>query len=112
MEDISDSMAFEDFLEWSVGQLQFYLMRRGKSTTGNKKDLAARALVSFESNAPTVDCAKDISDRLDREYSDLLRNSAIEDPRKLNDSVWGNDLTTWPNIDLGDILETKAFDTD
>ena len=91
-------------------------MRRGKSTTGNKKDLAARALVSFESNAPIVDCAKDISDRLEREYSDLLRNSGIEDPRKLNDSVWGNDLTTWPNIDLGDIfhyiLETKAFDTD
>ena len=44
-------MAFEDFLAWKVGQLQFYRrMRRGKSTTGNKKDLVARALVAFELN--------------------------------------------------------------
>ena len=50
MEDINDSLAFEEFLEWSVaGQLQFYLMRKGKSTTGNKKDRAVKQLpVNFE----------------------------------------------------------------
>ena len=43
-------MAFEDFLEWNVGQLQFYFrMRRGKSTTGNNKDRAVKQLpVDFE----------------------------------------------------------------
>lgn len=116
MEDIGDSMAFEDFLEWSVCQLQFYLMKRGKSTTGNKKDLAARALVVFESNDPIVDCPKDISQQLEREYNRLLSKCNIEDPRKLNDEVWQNDLTTWPATNLGHIFQyvliSKAFETD
>ena len=62
-----EDMAFEDFLGWNVGHLQFYFrMRRRKSTTGNKKDLVARALVAIESKDPIVDCSKDISDRLNR----------------------------------------------
>ena len=32
-------MSYDDFLEGTTGQLQFYLMERGKSTTGNKKYL-------------------------------------------------------------------------
>jgi len=108
-------MNFEDFLEWSVGQLQFYLMRRGKSTSGIKKDLAARALVAFECNEPVVDCPKDITNRLEMEYKNLVKKLQIEDPRQLEEDVWLNDLTTWPSIDLGHIfhyvLSTKAFDT-
>ena len=91
-------------------------MRKGKSTTGNKKDLAVHVLVSFKSNESIVGCLKDVSDCLEREYNSLLSQSGIEDPRKLNENVWQNNLTTWPNIDLGDIfhyiLETKAFGTD
>lgn len=111
----SESMSFEDFLEWSVGQVQYYLMRRGKATSGVKKDLAARALVAFEANDKVVDCPKDISDRLEKEYASLLKKLSIDDPRQLDDSAWQNDLTTWPSIDLGHIfhyiLSTKAFDT-
>ena len=77
-------MAFEYFLNWSVGQLQLYLMRRG-----NKKDLAARALVAFDSNDPLVFWSKDISDWLEREYNSLL---SIENPRNLEESVWQSDL--------------------
>ena len=32
-------MSYDDFLERTTGQLQFYLMERVKSTTGNKTDL-------------------------------------------------------------------------
>ena len=47
-EDIGDSMFFEDSLEWSVWRLQFYLIKREKTKTGDKKDLAAtRVAVSF-----------------------------------------------------------------
>lgn len=110
-----ESMTFEDFLEWTTGQLQHYLMRRGKATSGNKKDLAARALVSFESNDKVLDCPKDITDRLEKEYGNLLFKLNIEDPNKVDDSLWSQDLTTWPNVNLGHIfhfiLTTKAFDT-
>ena len=72
--------------------------------------------MAFESNEPIADCPKDVSDRNEREYNSLLSQSGIEDPRKLNENVCQNNLTTWPNIDLGDIfhyiLETKAFGTD
>ena len=86
-------------------------MRKGKSTTGNKKDLAVHVLVSFKSNESIVGCLKDVSDCLEREYNSLLSQSGIEDPRKLNENVWQNNLDA-----LGDIfqyiLEMKAFVTD
>lgn len=110
-----ESLSFEDFLEWTKGQLQHYLMRRGKSTSGNKKDLAARALVAFESNDQIIDCSKDITDRLEREYSQLLFKLGIEDPLQLHETSWNQNLTSWPNINLGHIfhyiLISKAFDT-
>ena len=51
-----EDMAFEDFLEWSVGKLQFYFrMRRGKSTTGYKKDRGVKQLpVDFKIKPPLV----------------------------------------------------------
>ena len=67
-------------------------MRRVKSTIGNKKDLALRALVSFESNDPIVDCSNGISDLLEREYNNLLRKCGIENRRSLDESGWQSDL--------------------
>ena len=52
--DENERMSYEDFLEWTRGQLRFFLMKREKTTTGNKKDLAARALVAFETKDPVV----------------------------------------------------------
>ena len=40
-----------------LDQLQFYLMKKGKPKTGNKKDLVACALIAFESKDPVMDSA-------------------------------------------------------
>ena len=108
-------MFFEEFLEWSVGQLQHFLTKRGKSVSGTKKELAARALVAFESNDPILDCPKDLTERLEREYQELIKKLQIQDPRQLDDGVWIDDLKTWPSLNLGHIfhyiLSTKAFET-
>ena len=62
-------------------------MERGKTPTGNKKDLAARALlVAFETKDSVVKCAQEISKRLEMEYSGL-NNCEIPDPLKVEDSL-------------------------
>ena len=71
--------------------------RRGKAITGNKKDLAARAPVSFESKDPIADCPEDISDHLEREYNSLLKKGGFEDPR----DFFVTSLLTKSNVGFG-----------
>ncbi|KAK3747780.1 hypothetical protein QZH41_001679 [Actinostola sp. cb2023] len=107
---------FEDFLEWSLGELQKYLMIRGKSTTGSKKDLAARALVAFENNAPIKDCPKEFTARLVKEYQDRLEKFGIPDSYNIPETSWVSDVHQWPEMNIGQIfqfiLEAKAFKTE
>ena len=107
---------FEDFLEWSLGELQKYLMIRGKSTTGSKKDLAARVLVAFENNAPIKDCPKEFTARLVKEYQDRLEKFGIPDSYNIPETSWVSDVHQWPEMNIGQIfqfiLEAKAFKTE
>ena len=109
-------MSYDDFLEGTTGQLQFFLMERGKSTTGNKKDLAARALVSFELKEPIVQSSQSIFQRLEGEYFELVRSCNIPDPLKIEDASWSEDIGTWPNVNLCQIfqyiLACKDFETE
>ena len=43
-----DRVCNDEFLELSVEKLKFYLRQRGHNVMESKRDLAARALVSFE----------------------------------------------------------------
>lgn len=110
------SMSFSDFLEWTNCQLKHYLMVRGKSTTGNKRDLAARALVAFENNEPIVQSAEDLAKGLEREYQALLGKFNIPDPEQIPQNLWTSDVSLWPCVNIGQIfqyiLDTKAFETD
>ena len=52
-----ESMFLEYFLERCINHLQFYVMKRGKPTTQRsiEKNIAAHALVTFESKGPVMD---------------------------------------------------------
>ena len=109
-------MSYDDFLERTTGQLQFYLMERVKSTTGNKKDLADRALVSFELKEPIVQSSQSIFQRLEGEYFELVRSCNIPDPLKIEEAPWSEDIGTQPNVNLCQIfrhiLAWKAFEAE
>ena len=86
----------------------------GKSTTGNKKDLAARALVAFENGEPVTQSAEDSAQKLEKEYNELLEKFTIQDPLKILNHLWSTDVKKWPNLNLGQIfqyvIDNKAFE--
>ena len=104
---------YDDFLEFSVHELKFFLRQRGHTLTGTKRDLAARALVSFEKKeVPKND--SEFQKSIAREYSDMLAKFQLSDPLAITE--WVDSITSWPQINLGKIfhyiIENKAFDTD
>eukprot|EP00795_Rhopilema_esculentum_P015645 gene15645-6929_t len=107
-------MDFNDFLEWNQERLNNFLKVRGKSTTGNKKDLAARALVAFENGEPVTQSAEDSAQKLEKEYNELLEKFTIQDPLKIPNHLWSTDVKKWPNLNLGQIfqyvIDNKAFE--
>lgn len=110
----SRKVCYDDFLELSVEELMFYLRQRGHNITGSKRNLVARALVSFENKEkPLKD--DNLQEIIEKEYNAILEFNYIADLLEVT-SGWENDLKSWPSVDLGKmfhyILENKAFDTD
>lgn len=105
----------EDFLEFSNGELQYYLQQRGLSSSGNHGYLAARALIAHEQNIEIVATAKQISDILKIDYSKILKTYNINfDP--LTADGFDDDVKNWPATNIGHVfsyfLESKAFETE
>ena len=68
-----ENASYDDFLEFSVEELKFYLRQRGHILTGSKRDLAARALVCYEKNEkPTKN--DDLKKAVSTEYNCMLEN--------------------------------------
>ena len=112
--EAEEKFCYDDFLELSVDELKFYLRQRGHTVTGSKRDLAARALVSFENKEkPLRD--DNLHEIVKKEYNSILQSNNLADPLEVT-SGWENDVKSWPSVDLGKIfhyiLERKAFDTD
>lgn len=77
--DKSERMSDEDYIDWTTGRLQFLKIEWGKSTTGNKKDVATGAIVSFEIEGGIVKCAQDIPELFEKEYNQITGPVNLED---------------------------------
>ena len=112
--ETEEKVCYDEFLELSVEELKFYLRQRGHNVTGSKRDLAARALVSFENKEKPLKDDK-LHEIIRKEYNTILELNHLADPLEVT-SGWENDMKSWPSLDLGRIfhyiLERKAFDTD
>ena len=108
-----ENVSYDDFLEFSVEELKYFLRQRGHTVTGSKRDLAARALVSYEKNEkPQKD--NELQNTIVKEYQENLDCFGLFDP--LTADGWEDDITSWPLVDLGKIfhyiISKKAFEAD
>ena len=111
--DETARLHYDDFLGLSLDELKFYLRQRGHIVSGSKKDLAARALICFESGETPKDFVL-LEKEAKQEYEALLQSFSMTDP--LKEKSWIDDIKQWPPVDLGKIfqyiLDSKAFEAD
>eukprot|EP00794_Sanderia_malayensis_P019701 gene19701-biopygen13965 len=93
-----------DFLEWTVQELKYYLAVRGLLQEGNKLELVARALVAFEKKTPIRKDLTELEQELKKSYSKMINDNEIPDPLQLADTVWSEDVSLWPNVDIGKLI--------
>ena len=105
-----------DFLEWTVQELKCFLAMRALSQEGTKLDLAARALVAFEKKEPVRQDLGDLEEEFKGTYTKMLNDYKIPDPIKISDQNWMDNVSLWPQVDLGKVfafvIEKKAFETE
>lgn len=93
MEAVSNKLSkctYDDFLELSTEELKFFLRQRGQNVSGNKRDLAARALVSFEKGESPKN-SDQFEKQIRADYDKILQLHKIRDP--LLETNWSDDLT-------------------
>ena len=73
--------SYDDFLEFSVEELKFYLRQKSHTVTGSKRDLAARALASCEKNEKPTKTG-DLQKAVSKEFNGILESFGLDDPLK------------------------------
>ena len=89
----------EEFVELSLGQLKDYLLLRGLNTTGNKKELAARATAAYEQCLSIKINDEKLQQKLKATYDKrLLDNNISADPFKIPEKDWSSDVGKWISL--------------
>eukprot|EP00112_Aurelia_sp_Birch-Aquarium-sp1_P003432 Seg1383.9 transcript_id=Seg1383.9/GoldUCD/mRNA.D3Y31 product="hypothetical protein" protein_id=Seg1383.9/GoldUCD/D3Y31 len=95
--DEAARLHYDDFLGLSLEELKFYLRQRGHIVSGSKKDLAARALICFESGDNPKNVGL-LEKEAKEEYDALLQSFSLKDP--LKETNWIDDIKQWPPVDI------------
>ena len=101
----SGKKQYVDFLSMNVNNVKDYLTVRGISVSGYKYiELVARAYFATEMDLPIILSSADPTKNLKEEYSKRLREFNILDPKNIEKELRVDDLTVWPKVNLGNIL--------
>ena len=107
---------YEDFMGLGTHTLVDFLTIRGLKTTGRKAELVACAFSAVELDLPIIQSSEQQQHLINTEYEKKLVLHHIKDPLRVELSEHSEDMTKWPNIHFGNIIEyilnVRDFDTD
>lgn len=88
-------LEYDDFLEWTVWSLNYFISLRGLKKSGKKSELDTRAFGAYKLNVPVTFSQKQIYWPI--EYSQRWTLIGIKsDPNKISDDALKDNVKEWP----------------
>ena len=89
------SEKYENVLNLTTIQLANFLAVRRLNTSGRKVKWFARAFAALELKLDIIESSEQQLEKLNREYTELLRKLEITDPNEIDGPKRIDDLTKW-----------------
>ena len=105
MSEVSKYRVYEDFLEMTRGELEYFLAPRSLSCTGSKCELVAQAFTAWELKLPIKSSYEELQVKLNMDIREDLDHYNIKDPKCYPTKVWRKDVVQWPLLHLVKIFE-------